>query len=122
MKKDNQRLVDENGSACEMRVDYHVFDFNDDGIEDYLLCIDGSLYSGTAGHSVEIYITKEDGSVECVRGIYLRFHNENRPSGHERFTVLNEKTDGYYAIVLPGSNRILRYDKEEGGYVFQETE
>lgn len=121
-KKENQCLVDENGLACEMRVDYHVFDFNDDGIDDYLLCIDGSLYSGTAGHSVEIYVCKEDGSVERVLSISLRFHNENRPSGHERFTVLNEKTDGYYAIVLPGSNRILRYDKEEGGYVFQETE
>lgn len=121
-KKENQRLVDENGSACEMRVDYHVFDFNDDGIEDYLLCIDGSLYSGTAGHDVEIYVGKEDGSVERVLSINLRFHNESNPSGHERFTVLNEKTDGYYTIVLPGSNRILRYDKEEGGYVFQETE
>lgn len=41
---------------------------------------------------------------------------------HERFTVLNEKTDGYYAIVLPGTNRILRYDKKEGHYIFHEGE
>lgn len=44
-----------------MMVDYHIFDFNDDGLEDYILCI-----------------------------------------------------DGYYAIVLPSTNHILRYDIDIG--------
>lgn len=121
-KEENQRDVEKFGSHHEMRVDYHVFDFNDDGIEDYLLCIDGIGYSGTAGHCVELFVGKEDGSAEEILHVNLHFHNENMPSGHERFTVLNEKTGGFYAIVLPGSNRILRYDLETGGYEFQETE
>ena len=36
--------------------------------------------------------------------------------------VLDEKTDGFYAIVLPGSNRILRYDKEKDWYEFHDGE
>ena len=95
---------------------------NDDGIEDYLLCIAGIGYSGTAGHCVEVFVGKEERSAEEIFHATLRFHNENMPFGHERFTVLNEKTGGFYAIVLPGSNRILRYDLETGGYEFQEME
>lgn len=48
-----------------MMIDYHTFDFNDDGLEDYLLCIDGFLYSGSGDHWVEIYIQKED--VPCIK-------------------------------------------------------
>lgn len=121
-KEDNQKFVEKLGSHHELEVDYHLFDFNDDGIEDYLLCIAGIGYSGTAGHCVEVFVGKEEGSAEEIFHATLRFHNENMPFGHERFTVLNEKTGGFYAIVLPGSNRILRYDLETGGYEFQEME
>ncbi len=121
VKKEAEVFVNTFGSRYEPWIDYHLFDFNDDGIEDYLLCIDGILYSGTAGHSVQIFIAKEDGTIEKVLDIHLRFcHYQS--SVHERFTVLNEKTDGYYAIVLPGTNRILRYDNKEGRYIFHEGE
>ncbi len=116
-KKEAEKFVNTFGSRYEPWIDYHLFNFNDDGIEDYLLCIDGILYSGTAGHSVQIFIAKEDGTIENVLSINLRFCHY-KSSVHERFTVLNEKTDGYYAIVLPGTNRILRYDKKEGSYIF----
>lgn len=120
-KKEAEKFVNTFGSRYEPWIDYHLFDFNDDGIEDYLLCIDGILYSGTAGHSVQIFIAKEDGTIENVLSINLRFCHY-KSSVHERFTVLNEKTDGYYAIVLPGTNRILRYDKREGRYIFHAGE
>ena len=120
-KEENDEFVNRYGSIYEMWIDYHLFDFNDDGIEDYLLCFDGLLWSGSAGHQVEIFIVKEDGMIERVLRINLRFHHYESPD-HERFTVLNEKSDGFYAIVLPGSNRILRYDKDERKYVFHERE
>lgn len=120
-KGENDEFVNTFGSMYEMWVDYHLFDFNGDGIEDYLLCIDGILWSGSAGHLVEIFIVKEDGTIERVLSIHMDFCHYRSPE-HERFTVLNEKTDGFYAIVLPGSNRILRYDKDEGKYVFHEGE
>ena len=44
------------------------------------------------------------------------------PDNHEALVVLDEKTDGFYAIVLPGSNRILRYDKEKDWYEFHDGE
>ncbi len=122
-KRSDEEYVLEHGPEYEMEVDYHVFDFNDDGIDDYVLCMDGILYSGSAGHFVELFVGTEDGGVEKVLGLTLRYHNPNVPSGHERFTVLNEKTCGFYAIVIPGgTNRILRYDPETGCYEYQETE
>lgn len=122
-KRSDEEYVLEHGPEYEMEVDYHVFDFNDDGIDDYVLCTDGILYSGSAGHGVEIYVGRGNGGVERVLALTLRYHNPNEPSGHERFTVLNEKTCGFYAIVIPGgTNRILRYDPETRAYEFQETE
>ena len=34
-------------------------------------------------------------------------------------TILDEKDAGYYAFVLVGSNRIIRYSEEEGWYKFE---
>ena len=45
------------GVALRTSIDYHVFDFNDDGLEDYLICIDGPLHSGSGGNHVEIKYT-----------------------------------------------------------------
>jgi hypothetical protein len=52
-KAENQREAAKFGAHHEMRVDYHVFDFNDDGTEDYLLCMDGIAYSGRAGYEFQ---------------------------------------------------------------------
>lgn len=122
-KEEDEEWGKENDVQYEMEVDYHLFDFNDDGIEDYVLCVDGRGYCGSGGHYVKIFVGKEDGGVEEVMDQVVRFHNYNTASGHESFTVLNEKTGGFYAIVLPGGkNRILRYDPQTGGYELQETE
>lgn len=52
----------------------------------------------------------------------MRLLNSDNPTGHEAFTVLDEKTDGYSAIVTIFYNRILRYDKETGKYEFHDGE
>lgn len=103
------------GNELTMEIDYHQFDFNGDGVEDYLLCVWGSLYCGSGGNNVEIWI-QEEGGVKKVLDITTRLHNSL--SDHGMLTVLDEKTGGYYAIVLPESNYILRYDEETGQYGF----
>lgn len=103
------------GNELTMEIDYHQFDFNGDGVEDYLLCVWGSLYCGSGGNNVEIWI-QEEGGVRKVLDITTRLHNSL--SDHGMLTVLDEKTGGYYAIVLPESNYILRYDEETGQYGF----
>lgn len=107
--------------ASRTTIDYHVFDFNDDGLEDYLICIDGLLHSGSGGNHVEIDVQEEDGTFRKVLDIVMRLHGDD-PDGHEALTVLDEKTDGYYAIVTPFYNHILRYDKETGWYEFHDGE
>ena len=111
--------------SLRLRIDYHLFDFNDDGYEDYLVCLDGIGWNGSGGHVVNIFIQEMDGTLRKILGINLRLHSgydEEGKDTHSRFTVLDEKTNGYYAIVLPESNRILRYDKETGCYEFHEDE
>ncbi|MDE6844383.1 MAG: hypothetical protein K2J99_01265 [Lachnospiraceae bacterium] len=119
---ENEEMSQKVGRTLSLTIDYHQFDFNDDGLKDYLLCVDGSLFSGSAGNAVEIYIQEADGTVRKVLDIHLRLINPYSPTGHEEFTVLDEKTDGYYALVLPESNRILRYDKEKDWYEFQDRD
>lgn len=116
---ENDEMSQKVGKSLSLTIDYHPFDFNDDGLEDYLLCVDGSLFSGSAGNTVEIYTQEEGGTVRKVLDIHLRLMNPYLPTGHEAFAVLDEKTDGYYALVLPESNHILRYDKQKDGYESQ---
>lgn len=103
----------------DFNLDYFPFDFNDDGLEDYLVCISSWEYCGSGGNSVRIYMQEESGTLRLALSITARLHEDGI---HARFTILNEKTDGYYAIVLPGSNRILRYDSDTGWYEFHEGE
>ena len=60
----------------------------------------------------------------CIRDrdITIRLEEPNMPGGHTALAVLDERIAGYYAIVLPGSNRILRYDSEKDWYEFHDGE
>ena len=110
-----EELAKRIGKEMLLEIDYHLFDFNDDGIEDYLLCAWGRGLCGSGGICVEIYIQEEEG-VRSILDITIRLHDG--PADHARFTILNEKSNGYYAIALPESNYILRYDAEQGKYDF----
>ncbi len=110
-----EKLSKKTGETIPIEIDYHLFDFNDDGVDDYLLCISGGPFCGSGGNHVEIYIQEEDG-VRSVLDITARLHVSL--SEHEMFTVLDEKTNGYYAIAFEESHDILRYHAEEGQYDF----
>lgn len=114
---ETEEMSKRTGNDLTLEIDYHRFDFNDDGVEDYLLCVWGSLYCGSGGNTVEIYV-QEEGGVRKVLDIITRLHSSL--SDHGMFTVLDEKTNGYYAIVLPESNYILRYDAKKGEYDFRD--
>ena len=103
----------------DLALEYFLFDFNDDGLEDYLICLSDWEYSGSGGNRIGIYVQEEGGTLKKVLSINARLHQGD--GIHVRFTVLNEKTDGYYAIVLP-SNRILRYDSDTDWYEFHDGE
>ena len=112
---ETEEMSKRTGNDLTLEIDYHLFDFNGDGVEDYLLCVWGSLYCGSGGNTVEIYVQEEGGFREVLH-ITTRLHSSL--SDHGMFTVLDEKADKYYAIVLPESNYILRYDEETGQYGF----
>lgn len=116
---ENEEMSRRAGKEISLEIDYHLFDFNGDGIEDYLLCTSGPLFVGNGGNDVEIYIREGEG-VREVLSTLMFLHNE--PHNHESFIVLDEKTDDCYAIVPPGRDFILRYNKGSGWYDWPESE
>lgn len=121
--------IEEDKEMCEkleisspLEIDYFKFDFNADGLEDYLVCYHGYLWGGSGGNTVRIYIQETDNTLKNVLNITLRLYEPSQPNDHVAVAVLNEMDEGYYAIVLPGSNRILRFNKEKDEYVFQKYE
>ncbi|MDE7198506.1 MAG: hypothetical protein K2O15_06440 [Lachnospiraceae bacterium] len=108
----NEEVSKKEGKSLSLEIDYHMFDFNDDGIEDYLLCKSGPLFNGN-GNSVEIFIQEKEG-IRLVLSMPMILHNSL--SDHENLIVLDEKNNGYYAIVPPYKDFILRYDAEEEWY------
>jgi len=118
------------GKQLKISLDYHTFDFDDDGLDDYLLCVDRELYDGKVEHWIEIYVTKrqrgyvfatqkmEDEIVSSVLKVNLPQTDQIEDDGHKQIVVLNEKTEGYYDIVLPWSNLILKYDAWDNRYEF----
>ncbi|MDE5866307.1 MAG: hypothetical protein K2H31_06890, partial [Lachnospiraceae bacterium] len=105
-------------SVIPLYIDYFSFDFNDDGLEDYLVCYHGGLWSGTGGNHVAIYIQESNGLLSEVFSITMRLHEYAWPNEHSPMAILDEKNDGYYAFVLVGNSHIVRYNKERGRYVF----
>lgn len=123
--QNHEEICQKYGKQLKISLDYHTFDFDDDGLDDYLLCVDRELYGGSVEHWIEIYVTKrqrgyvfatqkmEDEIVSSVLEVNLPQTDQMEDDGHKRIMVLNEKTEGYYDIVLPWSNLVLKYD---GGY------
>ena len=110
------------GVTARLEIDYFIYDFNADGLDDYLVCLDGYLFSGSGGNVVRIYIRENEESLRKILDLNVRLHEPNYPNQHAPIAILNEKSDGYYAIVLPESNHILRYDKDTEWYEFYEGE
>lgn len=108
------------GDIVPTTFDYHIFDFNDDGLDDFLLCIYGWAYLGSAGHGVKIIIQEEEGKYRSAGDFILRLGSSYSVDRHSGLAVLEEKNNGFYALVVSEYSRILRYDQETGCYKFTE--
>ncbi len=77
----NEEMEEIMGKQFPIEIDYHLFDFNGDGVKDYLLCEKGRLFDGREGNSVEIFIQEENG-VRCVLSRVMRLHETSGHSEH----------------------------------------
>lgn len=102
---------------CETNfyADYVLFDFNDDGKEDYLVSLAGAGYSGSRGNSTTIFVTIGEGELKEVFHATIQLYVGEDNSDYGNVLVLNNKTDGFYDIVLEG-NHIWQYDTEKNCY------
>lgn len=94
--------------------DYVLFDFNDDGQEDYLVSLAGAGYSGSGGNSTTIFVTTGEELKEVFHATIQLYVGED-DSDYGTVLVLNNKTDGFYDIVLEGKH-IWQYNEEEKCY------
>lgn len=124
--QNHEEIAQKYGKNLQIAVDYHLFDFNDDGLDDYLVCIDRELYDGRTAHRIKIYITREergwitkeemgDVTVRSALWLDLPTSGQREESGHKQITVLREQKEGFHAIVLPETNLILRYQEQAYG-------
>lgn len=64
----NRQLREKLPDNTSLSIDYHIFDFNDDGLEDYVVCLASSEYCGSAGNNVRIYIQESNGKFKTGIG------------------------------------------------------
>ncbi len=119
--RDNESMSHKYGRDLEIAMDYHLFDFNGDGLDDYLLCIDRERYDGKVEHWIRIYITRQkrgDTVVMPVLWLNLPLSDQVEGNGHKQIMILDEQINGQYAIMLSGSNLILKYNDQHDWYEF----
>ncbi|MBD5530632.1 MAG: hypothetical protein HDQ98_00305 [Lachnospiraceae bacterium] len=112
------------GSSDPVIIDYFLYDFNDDGLEDYLVCMSGALWSDeNDGNEVRIYV-QEGETVRMVFSGTVPLHLPDIPGlrgGHAPIAVLSGRINDYHMLVLPG-NRILKYDSDSDCYQYDYLE
>lgn len=125
----NKEWIMQWGCGSPLAIDYHLFDFNDDGLDDYLVCMHGDGFNGYDGNIVRIYIQESDSSLRMVydsseygENGYIHFHDISIQNEHTPVVVLAEKKNGFFAVVLPGLDYILRYNEERNEYSYYEIE
>ncbi|MBD5493449.1 MAG: TipC family immunity protein [Lachnospiraceae bacterium] len=117
----NEEIRKEHPEQSKLIIDYHQFDFNDDGIEDYLVCMYKS-YKSKSKNLVRIYIQEKNGTLRCVFEGRIHLYDYDMRYSHVPMTVLEEKTGGYYILALPEAETLLRYNEESGEYEYYERE
>ncbi|MDE5866778.1 MAG: hypothetical protein K2H31_09300, partial [Lachnospiraceae bacterium] len=117
----NEEIRKEHPEQSKLIIDYHQFDFNDDGIEDYLVCMYKS-YKSKSKNLVRICIQEKNGTLQCVFEGRIHLYDYDMRYSHVPMTVLEEKTGGYYMLALPEAETLLRYNEESGKYEYYERE
>ncbi len=96
-------------------IDYFLFDFNDDGTEEYIISASGSLWAGTGGNLMMILEKNKDGNLESIFTTITRIHNHT--GSYSPVCVLENKINGYYTFILPETySRVWWYNTETGRY------
>ena len=114
----NEEIRKEHPEQSKLIIDYHQFDFNDDGIEDYLVCMYKS-YKSKSKNLVRIYIQEKNGTLRCVFEGRIHLYDYDMRYSHVPLAVLEEKSGSYYILALPESEIILKYNEESGKYEYQ---
>lgn len=99
--------------------DYFAFqyDLNGDGLEDYIVQMSGVLWGG--GEScIEIYLQTKAGVLKQALSVSGQLAVGDDGKDCPPVAVLDEETDGYYAVVLPYCrNSVYAYSEESEWYV-----
>lgn len=103
---------------CFFEAEYFLYDFNEDGQEDYLVSLVGAGYNSYSASGVgnRVYIFLAGEVLKEVFNESVQFAYSGIDGGYASVMVLNEKTDGLYDIVFYGYDAIWRYNAGEERY------
>lgn len=110
----DRKMMEDFGTP-ESVIEYFLFDLNGDGVDEYIVSLCGSGWNGSAGNAVIFLSRNEDGKSDRIFSVTAQLAGGGK---YWPIAVLDEKTDGYYSLVLPWSdgNRIWKYSEEEQRY------
>ena len=121
-----EKELEEEAQAQEMlgsapaTIDYFVYDFNADGLDDYIVVFSGIYWSGSAGENICLFIQQEDYTLRQVFSVHSRIKGID---DYVPVAVLDERIEGYYSFSLLSANgRVWRYNAETGKYSGYEEE
>ncbi len=101
-------------------IDYFTYDFNSDGLDDYIVVFSGIYWSGSAGEKICLYIQQKDHTLRQVFSVHSRIKGMD---DYVPVAVLDERIEGYYSFALLSANgRVWRYNAETGKYSGYEEE
>lgn len=101
---------------------YCTYDFNDDGMKEYIVIFNGSPWSGSAGSKMIILERTDEGGSRVIFQITARIlAGSNYRPGNDHWlpiAVLDEQIGGYHSFLLPDvkNGLVQRFDMEQGKY------
>lgn len=105
--------------GSKLIAEYSLFDFNDDGIEDFFVSFAGATHSGSHGNSARILIRNKYDSLERVFSATVHLCEGN--GEYIPVAVLKNKTNGFYDLLLQGDDGGIWSMGNDGHYDFYKT-
>ena len=111
-------------SETNLLIDCYDFDLNSDGYNDKIILVEGSSFGGTAGNPIYILINDHDdnyvnhGNTLLMISAYSpsnALNNEFKYNDNE-FYVSNEKTNGFYNIIIRNGEDLAELRYSDGRY------
>lgn len=104
-------------TSKDIAIGYLEYDFNDDGMNDYLVMIASSLHTGSGGNYTSILLKTNNGYSEISMPVLRSNMNDKDIVEDSYFIAEDTKTDGLYDLTFQNNEGKIYLKYNKGGYV-----